>query len=134
VFRRDGRPQPKSSIHVNPSSLLACARTDFRGWIECPRVYVSGLDAEDCALTEARQFVCAHSPLTIHFHARQTLLTKSRKAQSLEKRSVYFITDYNIDGRCPKHPVILDVPPGASQESMTCRHQRREIRHRRAGH
>ena len=61
---------------MHPGALLSRTRTDFRGWIERARVYVAGLDADDSALAEPRQFVRAHAPLAVRFHARHALASE----------------------------------------------------------
>src|SRR5690348_16283329 len=115
VLRRHGSPQAESAVHVHPSSLLAGAGADFSRGIKRPGVHIASLNTEDCPLAELWQPVCTHSALIVDLHAHNPLLPKTSKAQRLEKRGVYFVPDYDIDGRCSKHPVISDVPPCASK-------------------
>src|SRR5580658_9012913 len=112
---------------MNPGSLSVRACADFRGWIEGPSVYVAGLNAQNCAFTQWRQFVCPHSSLIVRFDARQALLTKPRKAQGLENRSMNFVAHHDLNGRGSKHSVIGNVPPSAGKQGMTCSCQRRKI-------
>src|SRR5580658_9433694 len=105
VLWRGGCPQAKSSVHVNPGSLFVRACADFRGWVEGPSVYVAGLNAQNGAFTQWRQFVCPHSSLIVRFYACQALLTKPRKAQRLQNRSMNFVAHHDINGRCSKHSV-----------------------------
>src|SRR6266851_5177832 len=79
VKRGSGSPQSEGTIHMNPGTSLACARTNLFSGIECSSVDVSGLDTNDSAIVEWGKRFRSHAALIVSGNRGHTGTAKAVK-------------------------------------------------------
>ena len=131
---RRGGPEAEGAIDVQPRAGFARALRDRLERVECARVEVARLRADDRRRAERRERVGAHAALAVDGHAHEAVATEADEAERLDQRGMRLLADHDGDRRRAEEAVGLDVPVLAGEHRVARRRERAEVRHRRAGH
>src|SRR5580704_1206905 len=111
-----------------------CHFANFLRWIERARVYVSCLHADNRRPVNSGQQIHTHPSLRVSWHPHNSVSSEPKHAQRLYCADMNFLAPDHCDLRRSDQPIRLDVPSCALEYGVSCRSQRSEIRHCRAGH